>query len=62
MTTHQCPPDGEGLTPCCRRSPFELPLTDRLTLDEPVDCSAVVDADLLGAGPARRADRGMERI
>jgi hypothetical protein len=31
--THACPPEGEGLTPCCGRTPFELPMTDRMTLD-----------------------------
>lgn len=29
----RCPPEGSGLTPCCGRTPFELPLTDRMTLD-----------------------------
>jgi hypothetical protein len=31
--THQCPPDGQGFTPCCGKTPFELPRTDRITLD-----------------------------
>lgn len=35
---HACPPVGEGLTPCCGRTPFELPHTDRLTVDEEVTC------------------------
>lgn len=31
---HACPPkDGGGITPCCHRTPFELPATDRITLD-----------------------------
>lgn len=30
-TTHACPPDGSGLTPCCGRTPFELPHDDRMT-------------------------------
>jgi hypothetical protein len=30
--THLCPADGEALTPCCRRTPFELPQEDRMTL------------------------------
>lgn len=30
-TIHLCPPGDEGLTPCCGRTPFELPSTDRLT-------------------------------
>lgn len=37
--THACPPEGSGLTPCCGRSPFELPMTDRMTLEpELVNC------------------------
>lgn len=32
-TTHDCPREGEAVTLCCGRSPFELPRTDRLTLD-----------------------------
>lgn len=32
--THACPPRGAGgLTPCCGRTPFELPRTDRMTSD-----------------------------
>ena len=30
---HMCPPDGSGLTPCCGRTPFELPSYHRLTGD-----------------------------
>jgi hypothetical protein len=30
-TVHACPPDGSGLTPCCGRTPFELPRTDRIS-------------------------------
>ncbi|MEU9323243.1 hypothetical protein AB0D91_05425 [Streptomyces canus] len=30
---HGCPPDGSGLTPCCGRTPFELPRTDRMSTD-----------------------------
>jgi hypothetical protein len=30
---HVCPPDGYATTPCCGKSPFDLPRTDRLTLD-----------------------------
>lgn len=32
-TVHACPPDGCGLTPCCERTPFELPSTDRMSSD-----------------------------
>ena len=42
MTVHACPPDGLGLMPCCGRTPFEVPRTDRLTLDPAlVTCSGV---------------------
>lgn len=30
---HGCPPDGSGVTPCCGRTPFELPRTDRMSTD-----------------------------
>jgi len=36
---HGCPPDGSGLTPCCGRTPFELPLTDRISSEAPVTCT-----------------------
>lgn len=36
---HECPPIGSGLTLCCNRTPFELPITDRMTLQpELVTC------------------------
>jgi len=36
---HRCPPGDSALTPCCGKSPFELPRTDRLTVhDEQVTC------------------------
>ena len=31
--THACPPGDAAVTPCCGRTPFELPRTDRMTLD-----------------------------
>lgn len=37
-TVHGCPPDGSGLTPCCGRTPFELPRTDRISSEAPVTC------------------------
>jgi hypothetical protein len=37
---HACPPDGSGLTPCCGRTPFELPLGDRISSEAPVTCPA----------------------
>lgn len=40
VVVHRCPPDGSGLTPCCRRSPIELPRTHRMTNDpEMVTCA-----------------------
>lgn len=31
VLVHACPPEGSGLTPCCGRTPFELPRDERLT-------------------------------
>lgn len=31
--THACPIGDAVLTPCCNRTPFELPRTDRMTLN-----------------------------
>jgi hypothetical protein len=30
---HACPPDGSGLMPCCGRSPIDVPLTERISMD-----------------------------
>ena len=30
-TVHACPPLGQGVTPCCGKTPFELPRADRMT-------------------------------
>lgn len=39
---HLTPLGDEALTPCCNRVPFELPRTDRLTLDAGlISCPAV---------------------
>jgi hypothetical protein len=39
-TVHRCPIEGEFLTPCCDRTTFELPATDRLTVhDVLVNCT-----------------------
>jgi hypothetical protein len=39
---HACPPDGSGLTPCCERTSFELPRTDRMSSDPTaVTCAAI---------------------
>lgn len=34
VTVHQCPPVGGATTPCCNKSPFDLPRTDRLVIGE----------------------------
>jgi hypothetical protein len=40
--THHCPLDGRQATRCCDRIPFDLPRTDRLTLDPDLaDCPAI---------------------
>ncbi|MFF7837594.1 hypothetical protein ACFZC6_01970 [Streptomyces ossamyceticus] len=42
---HGCPPDGSGLTPCCGRTPFELPRTDRMATDPAlVTCQPAVSS------------------
>jgi hypothetical protein len=41
---HGCPPDGSGLTPCCGRTPFELPRKDRISSEAPVTCPAAAPA------------------
>lgn len=51
--THRCPPSGSGLTPCCNRTPFELPRSHRITLDpQLVTCgkSATPCCDQHGVG------------
>lgn len=30
---HRCPVEGSGVTPCCNKTPYELPPTDQMTLD-----------------------------
>lgn len=45
-TIHACPPAGSSLTPCCARTPLELPLGDRMVVDQ----AAVTCA---GAAPAK---------
>lgn len=32
--THRCPPDGEGVMPCCGRTPLEVSRSDRMTRDD----------------------------
>lgn len=53
-TVHACPRGDAGLTPCCRRTPFELPRGDRVTeAPERVTCGrttpVAVDGPLCGA-------------
>lgn len=41
-TIHACPLKGSGITPCCGKTPFELPPSDRLTThQELVTCAAL---------------------
>ena len=41
-TVHRCPPHGAYVTPCCGKTPFELPRTDRITSDPArVTCEAI---------------------
>ena len=48
---HRCPRTGEGLTPCCGKTPFELPRHDRLAVnDDDVTCpESTVDEPALEA-------------
>lgn len=43
VVTHACPPDGKGVTPCCGKTPFELPRGDRFGTGYFVTCAAAVD-------------------
>jgi len=48
---HESPRDGSGLTPCCGKTPFELPRTDRMTSNpDRVTCSVLKDQRLRGVG------------
>ena len=45
---HRCPQIGEFVTPCCGKSPFALPGTDRMTLDaELVTCRSASGTERL---------------
>jgi hypothetical protein len=45
---HRCPIDDGGLTPCCGRTPFEIPRTDRMTTDgDLVTCFAAIASEAL---------------
>ncbi len=43
--THGCPSDGSGLTPCCSRTPFELPRDDRISSEAAVTCTGRTAAE-----------------
>jgi len=38
---HACPPDLTSIMPCCGRTPFEVPRSDRITVDGTVTCEGV---------------------
>jgi hypothetical protein len=62
-TVHACPPPGSGLTPCCGRTPFELPPTDRMSLDPTaVTCSAAPAVQAPAADRAALRDRIAETL
>ncbi|MER7815629.1 hypothetical protein [Streptomyces sp. NPDC096153] len=42
---HACPPGGSGLTPCCGRTPLELPHTDLMTRDSALVTCHGAEAD-----------------
>lgn len=43
---HMCPPDGAVTMPCCGRTPFEVPRSDRMTIySEDVTCKGRSDVD-----------------
>jgi hypothetical protein len=46
---HACPPDGSGLTPCCGRTPFELPRSEFMTT-VPGRVTCTVKADRTNGG------------
>lgn len=50
-TIHECPePGGGGLMPCCGRTPFEVPRSDRMTRD-PGNVTCGWGTRWSGAGP-----------
>lgn len=40
MVIHSCPQSGSSIMPCCGRTPYEVPRTDRLTIDGRVTCKS----------------------
>lgn len=63
--THACPPEGSGVTPCCGQTLFELPGTDRMTLDPTlVNCTERSDREqfnkLVQAERGRQVEKGYD--
>jgi len=55
---HACPPEGSGVTPCCQRTPFEVPRTHRMTTNPGlVTCTGI---DSPPDSPLLRAILGVE--
>lgn len=48
---HALPPHGSANVPCCDRSPFDLPVTDRITVDGVVTCGGADPDDPDEDGP-----------
>ncbi len=51
---HRCPIGDSGVTPCCERTPFELPRWHRITLDDALVTS--------GSGAQEATDGQMRRL
>lgn len=57
---HAVPPCGSGLMPCCKKTPFEVPGTDRIT-NEPDRVTCAVEET--STGPRRQGEDGeLERV
>ena len=55
-TVHACPPGDCGTMPCCDRTPFEVPPTDRMALDPAdVTCGKALDLSPADAAVYRRS-------
>ena len=54
--THMCPLVGHGYTPCCGKTPFELPRGDRLTNDADLVTCPEVTVSRSGDGEVPPAD------
>lgn len=48
---HRCPSGDDGVTPCCGRTPFELPPMDRMTVDSSLVTCAEPVARPAATGP-----------